>query len=77
MAIVNFSVPDEIKQAFDAAFAGENKSAVVAGLMRDAVERKRRLERRTRAVASLLAMRKKARPVSTATIRRARAKGRP
>jgi hypothetical protein len=34
MATVNFSVPSDIKQAFDKAFAGENKSAVVADLMR-------------------------------------------
>ena len=30
MATVNFSVPDEVKVAFDKAFSGQNKSAVVA-----------------------------------------------
>lgn len=29
MGTVNFSVPDEVKKAFNQAFAGENNSAVV------------------------------------------------
>jgi hypothetical protein len=36
MATVNFSVPDEVKAAFDKAFSRQNKSAVVAELMRSA-----------------------------------------
>ena len=39
MTTVNFSVPDDVKQAFNAAFAGQNKSAVLTQLMRDAVQR--------------------------------------
>ncbi len=39
MASVNFSVPDDVKQAFNDAFDGQNKSAVIAELMREAVER--------------------------------------
>jgi len=35
---VNFSVPEEVKRAFNEAFAGENKSAVIAGLMERAIE---------------------------------------
>ena len=77
MAVVNFSVPEAVKAAFDAAFAGENKSAVVARLMMEAVERKQRLARRVRAAEALLALRKKHRPVTTTAVRRARAKGRP
>jgi hypothetical protein len=77
MATVNFSVPDAVKAAFDAAFTGENKSAVIARLMGEAVEQKRRLQRRTRVAEALVALRKKSRPVTTATIRRARMKGRP
>ena len=42
MAIVNFSVPDDVKQAFNAAYAGQNKSAVIADLMREAVVRAQR-----------------------------------
>ena len=46
MATVNFSVPEEVKKTFNRAFAGANKSAIVAQLMRDAVEARRREERR-------------------------------
>ncbi|MDE3010333.1 MAG: hypothetical protein KGI67_05540 [Pseudomonadota bacterium] len=46
MATVNFSVPEDVKQAFDAAFGDQNKSAVVAELMRRAVhERELQLRR--------------------------------
>ena len=48
MATVNFSVPEEVKKAFDRAFRHRNKSAIIADLMRRAVAdeglRKRRLE---------------------------------
>lgn len=30
MATVNFSVPDDVKEAFDKAFGDQNKSAIVA-----------------------------------------------
>ncbi len=36
MATVNFSVPEEVKGAFDSAFSRQNKSAVMAELMRSA-----------------------------------------
>ena len=42
MATVNFSIPEQVKQAFNAAFAGQNKSAIVAELMREAIEREDR-----------------------------------
>ena len=42
MAFVNYSVPDDVKEAFNIAFAGKNKSAVIADLMREAVERELR-----------------------------------
>jgi hypothetical protein len=46
MATVNFSVPDDVKKAFDREFKNQNKSAVIADLMRravaDAQQRKRR-----------------------------------
>lgn len=37
MSTVNFSVPEEIKRAFNRTFKGRNKSAVIAELMRRAV----------------------------------------
>jgi hypothetical protein len=36
MATVNFSVPKEVKDAFDNAFSRQNKNAVMAELMRSA-----------------------------------------
>jgi hypothetical protein len=77
MATVNFSVPDEIKEAFQEAFANENKSAVIARLMQQAVEEKQRSQRRAAAIEALLALRRRQRPVRDAEVRRARQEGRP
>jgi hypothetical protein len=76
MATVNFSVPEDVKRTFNKAFAGTNKSAVVAQLMRQAVEERRRQARRRRAIERLLRLRGTARPVSEGAIRTARVKGR-
>jgi hypothetical protein len=77
MATVNFSVPEEIKAAFQEAFANENRSAVIARLMQQAVEEKRQQQRRAAAIEALLDFRRKQRPVSDAEIVRARKAGRP
>jgi uncharacterized protein (UPF0335 family) len=77
MATVNFSVPEEIKEAFQEAFANENKSAVIAKLMQQAVEEKKRDQRRAAAIDALLDLRRKQRPVSDAEIAKARRAGRP
>ncbi len=77
MATMNFSVPSEVKDAFDRAFEGENKSAVLTDLMRQAVEERRRRRRRARAIAHLLKLRGRMRPVSDKAVRAARIKGRP
>ncbi len=37
MATVNFSVPDDVKALFDKTFGDQNKSAIIAELMRNAV----------------------------------------
>jgi hypothetical protein len=50
MGCVNYSVPDDIKEAFNLAFTGKNKSAVIAQLMRDAVDSE--LRRRAHVVAT-------------------------
>ena len=72
MATVNFSVPDEVKEAFNAAFAGRNKSAVIADLMMRAVEEEQRLERRAHAIDRLPARRGAKRPVTREEIQAAR-----
>ena len=39
MATVNFSVPDDVRDAFNETFKDRNKSAIVAELMRETVDR--------------------------------------
>ena len=39
MATMSFIVPDEVKKAFDKAYHGQNKSAVMTELMREAIEK--------------------------------------
>ncbi|HEX3838444.1 MAG TPA: hypothetical protein VHW25_15890 [Steroidobacteraceae bacterium] len=77
MATVNFSVPDDIKAEFDKAFGGQNKSAVIADLMRKAVaEVKRRKQREN--IFRILTQRRAERPsLSDAQMRAARTTGRP
>ncbi len=65
MATVNFSVPDEVKNAFDKAFGGQNKSAIIAELMLRAVRERRLRIRREKLFRKMAAARAK-RPVFTA-----------
>lgn len=41
MGTMNFSIPDDVKEAFNEAFKDDNKSAIVTELMRSEIERKR------------------------------------
>lgn len=77
MGTINFSVPDDIKKAFNKAFKGRNKSAVLTRLMRQAVEEHERKKRRAAAIEALLNLRNHTRPVSESIMRKARRKGRP
>lgn len=77
MGTVNFSVPNEVKKAFNKAFEGENKSAVLARLMRQAVEERERQKRRAAAITALLKLRARAKPAGEGAIRKARQTGRP
>ena len=77
MATVNFSVPNDVKDAFNETFKGRNKSAVVADLMREAVERARRRERSRVAIDRILERRRGRPALSDEEIRRARRDGRP
>lgn len=76
MATVNFSVPDEVKQAFGREFKGRNKSAVIAELMRQAVDESRLRRQRSLAIGDLLAMRLGAGSLSESDFRRIRREGR-
>lgn len=76
MATVNFSVPDDIKDAFNTAYAGQNKSAVIAALMREAVARAAAEQRSRAAATRILARRGKAPQRSSAQLAASRAAGR-
>jgi len=72
MATVNFSVPDDVKEAFNEAFKDQNKSAIIADLMREAVERAARKQRSREAIANILKRRAETEPVTEEEIRAAR-----
>jgi metal-responsive CopG/Arc/MetJ family transcriptional regulator len=77
MATVNFSVPDEVKERFNRAFEGRNKSQVIAELMIRAIEEEAMRRQRVAAIDALVAGRSKRRPASAAAIVAARRAGRP
>jgi hypothetical protein len=72
MSTMNFSIPDDVKEAFNKAFEGENKSAVISGLMRKAIEEKERTRRSRNFVERLRQIRARGRPVTEDEIRHAR-----
>jgi Arc/MetJ family transcription regulator len=77
MATVNFSVPDEVKVAFDKAFSAQNKSAIVADLMRRAVRESVQRRRREQLFQQLCADRSRRPATSSPTVRKARNADRP
>ena len=77
MATVNFSVPDDVKAAFDKAFGQRNKSAIVAELMRRAVRERKLQIRRERLFRQLGDARVSRPPIAGDEIRRARTAARP
>lgn len=77
MATVNFSVPEDVKEAFNEAFKDQNKSAIIAELMREAVERAKRKQRSHQAIGRILERRKHAPAMTDEEITAAREEGRP
>jgi hypothetical protein len=73
VATVIFSVPFDVKEAYDKDFCRQNKSAVLTELLRQVVDERRR----AKAVGMLLTLRKRARPVSDKDVRMASRRGRP
>jgi metal-responsive CopG/Arc/MetJ family transcriptional regulator len=77
MATVNFSVPDDVKAEFDKTFGGQNKSAVIADLMRKAVADAKLRKRRAAILRVLTPRRRSERPsLSDAQLRDSRSSGR-
>lgn len=77
MATMNFSIPDNIKERFNRAFANENKSAIVTALLEEAIERAERKAQRNEAIERILLRLNQRSPVSQEEIEAARDKGRP
>ena len=77
MATVNFSVPEDVKNAFNKTFKNRNKSAIIADLMREAVQREREGHESRLAIRRILDRRRTAPVVSDDEIRRLRSQGRP
>ncbi len=73
MATVNFSVPDEVKAEFDKAFGDQNKSSIIADLMRRAVRERQLRIRRIRVLRQLSSARANRPSFSSEEIRKARA----
>jgi len=57
MTFINFSIPQDLKEAFNATFHGRNKSAIIAQLMRDAIEAERHRQTGGRAIDAILMLR--------------------
>jgi hypothetical protein len=72
MATMNFSIPDDVKEAFNKTFEGENKSAVVTRLMVQAIEEAERRRLSQSFVERLRAIREQGEPVTGEDIARAR-----
>lgn len=73
---MSFSVPDEVKEALNQAFEGQNKSAIIADLMRRAVDEVERRHARAAAIRRRGARRGKRPAAADAAIRKARESGR-
>ena len=77
MATVNFSVPDDVREAFNETFKDRNKSAIIAELMREAVQQTRRREQSHEAIQRILERRRGRPALSDDDVRSARRVGRP
>jgi len=77
MATVNFSVPDDVKVAFDRVFGDQNKSAIIADLMRRAVADATRRKQREEIFRKLTQRRAQRPALSNEEARAARTAGRP
>ena len=77
MATVNFSVPDDVREAFNETFKDRNKSAIIAELMREAVQQARRREQSHEAIQRILERRRGRLALSDDDVRSARRVGRP
>ncbi len=72
MSTMNFSVPEDVKERFNRAFAGRNKSAVVTRLLEEAIAQAERAQASDDAIERILARRRTVPPTSAEEVRRIR-----
>jgi len=72
MARMSVSIPDDLAEAFEKAFEGEDKSAVIAGLMRKAIADRKPSPRPGDLVERMRRIQASGRPVSDEEIKRVR-----
>ena len=77
MATVNFSIPDDVKQAFSLTFQHQNKSAVICELMMQAIERATAGQRSHDAIGRILARHQQAPSITQEEIKAILSEGRP
>ena len=77
VSTVNYSVPEEIKKTFNAVFKGQNKSAIIAGLMQEAVLREQRRSKNQETYRRILERRQTTPRITEEQFRLAREKDRP
>ena len=76
MTTLNISLPEELKQRFFDTFPNENKSALIARLMDEAIERAECERAGLEAAQRILARRAELPPLTEAAFRKAREAGR-
>ena len=76
MTIMTIRIPEDVKEAFDKAFEGEDKDAIIARLLQEAAEKRAPAEdlaeRRRKAVDAILEHRKTMPAISQEEIRNIR-----
>ncbi|MGO9460988.1 MAG: hypothetical protein ACLP1W_12880 [Rhodomicrobium sp.] len=84
MTIMTIRIPDDVKEALDKAFEGQDKDAIIAQIIRDGLAARGLsapdgdlAERRRKAVDAILELRKQPPYFSDAEIKAAREEGRP
>ncbi len=77
MGTMNFSIPDEVKEAFNKAFESENKSAIVADLLRRAIEERQQKKRGAELLEQMRKLHQMGPKFTDAEVRKARHEGRP
>jgi hypothetical protein len=77
MATISFTVPDDVKEAFDKTLADHDKDAIIADLMRRAVRDHQLQKRREYLFRQLTSDRSRRPTLSTAELQKVRGAGRP